>query len=105
MAGCSAAAAAKSLQSCSTLCYPIDGSPPGSAVPGEDNRFSVINCSFTRHENLNIVYFRFYLDCYQFSNIVMSECSYGSNAAFRIRRTRFLFTLFVLYLDLSYLTF
>ena len=30
----SAAAAAKSLQSCPTLCSPIDGSPPGSAVPG-----------------------------------------------------------------------
>ena len=30
----SAAAAAKSLQSCSTLCDPIDGSPPGSPVPG-----------------------------------------------------------------------
>ena len=29
-----AAAAAKSLQSCPTLCYPIDGSPPGSPVPG-----------------------------------------------------------------------
>ena len=29
-----AAAAAKSLQSCSTLCDPIDGSPPGSPVPG-----------------------------------------------------------------------
>ena len=28
------AAAAKSLQSCSTLCDPIDGSPPGSPVPG-----------------------------------------------------------------------
>ena len=26
---CSAAAAAKSLQSCPTLCDPIDGSPPG----------------------------------------------------------------------------
>ena len=25
---------AKSLQSCSTLCDPIDGSPPGSPVPG-----------------------------------------------------------------------
>ena len=30
----SAAAAAKSLQSCPTLCDPIDGSPPGPAVPG-----------------------------------------------------------------------
>ena len=28
------AAAAKSLQSCPTLCDPVDGSPPGSAVPG-----------------------------------------------------------------------
>ena len=32
---CAAAAtAAKSLQSCPTLCDPIDGSPPGSPVPG-----------------------------------------------------------------------
>ena len=29
-----AAAAAESLQSCPTLCDPIDGSPPGSPVPG-----------------------------------------------------------------------
>ena len=29
-----AAAAAKSLQSCPTLCYPIDGNPPGSPIPG-----------------------------------------------------------------------
>ena len=29
-----AAAAAKLLQSCLTLCDPIDGSPPDSAVPG-----------------------------------------------------------------------
>ena len=28
------AAAAKSLQSCPTLCNPIDSSPPGSSVPG-----------------------------------------------------------------------
>ena len=28
------AAAAKSLQSCPTLCDPIDGSPPGSPSPG-----------------------------------------------------------------------
>ena len=27
-------AAAKSLQSCQTLCDPIDGSPPGSPIPG-----------------------------------------------------------------------
>ena len=29
-----AAAAAKSLQSCPTLCDPIDGSPPDFPVPG-----------------------------------------------------------------------
>ena len=29
-----AAAAAKSLQSCPTLCDPIDGSPLGSPIPG-----------------------------------------------------------------------
>ena len=29
-----AVAAAKSLQSCLTLCDPIDSSPPGSSVPG-----------------------------------------------------------------------
>ena len=29
-----AAAAAKSLQLCPTLCNPIDGSPPGFPVPG-----------------------------------------------------------------------
>ena len=28
------ASAAKSLQSCPTLCNPIDDSPPGSPVPG-----------------------------------------------------------------------
>ena len=29
-----ATAAAKSLQSCPTLCDPVDGSPPGSPIPG-----------------------------------------------------------------------
>ena len=29
-----AAAVPKSLQSCPTLCDPIDGSPPGSPLPG-----------------------------------------------------------------------
>ena len=33
-AAAAAAAAAKSLQSCPTLCGPIDGSPPGFPVPG-----------------------------------------------------------------------
>ena len=34
MYGCDAATAAKSLQSCPTLCDPIDSSPPGSLIPG-----------------------------------------------------------------------
>ena len=29
-----ATAAAKSCQSCLTLCDPVDGSPPGSTIPG-----------------------------------------------------------------------
>ena len=33
-AAAAAAAAAKSLQSCPTLCDPIEGSLPGSPVPG-----------------------------------------------------------------------
>ena len=33
-AAAAAAAAAKLLQSCPTLCDPIDSSPPGSPVPG-----------------------------------------------------------------------
>ena len=36
--GGAAAAAAKSLQFCPTLCDPIDGSPPGSPVPGFSRR-------------------------------------------------------------------
>ena len=34
LACAAAAAAAKSLQSCATLCDPRDGSPPGSSVHG-----------------------------------------------------------------------
>ena len=33
-AAAAAAAAARLLQSCPTLCDPIDGSPPGSPIPG-----------------------------------------------------------------------
>ena len=34
LASVAAAAAAKSLQSCQTLCDPTDSNPPGSAIPG-----------------------------------------------------------------------
>ena len=42
-----AAAAAKSLQSCLTLCDPIDGSPPGSAVPWDSpGKNTGVGCHF-----------------------------------------------------------
>ena len=40
-----AAAAAKSLQSCLTLCDPIDGSPPGSPIPGRTLEWVAISFS------------------------------------------------------------
>ena len=44
-----AAAAAKSLQSCPTLCDPIDGSPPGCPVPGilQARKLERVAISFT----------------------------------------------------------
>ena len=42
----SAAAAAKSLQSCPTLCDLIDSSPPGSAIPGIQARTLEWDCHF-----------------------------------------------------------
>ena len=47
------AAAAKSLQSCPTLCDPIDGSPPGSPVPGilQTGTLEWVAISFSMHES------------------------------------------------------
>ena len=42
-----AAATAKSLQSCLTLCDPIDGSPPGSPIPGiHPGKNTGVGCHF-----------------------------------------------------------
>ena len=41
-----AAAAAKSLQSCPTLCDPRDSSPPGSPVPGTPGKNTGVGCYF-----------------------------------------------------------
>ena len=42
-----AAAAAKSLQSCPTLCDPTDGSPPGSFCPGDSPGKNIgVGCHF-----------------------------------------------------------
>ena len=47
------AAAAKSLQSCPTLCDPTDGSPPGSPVPGfsRQERWSGLPFPSPMHES------------------------------------------------------
>ena len=47
-----AAAAAESLQSCPTLCGPIDGSPPGSPVPGilQARTLEWVAISFSSHK-------------------------------------------------------
>ena len=49
----STSAAAKSLQSCPTLCDPIDGSPPGSPVPGilQARTLECVAISFSMHES------------------------------------------------------
>ena len=41
-----AAAAAKSLQSCPTLCDPIDGSPPGSRPWDSPGKNTGVGCHF-----------------------------------------------------------
>ena len=44
---CAVAAAAKSLQSCPTLCDPIDGSPPASFLPGDSpGKNTGVGCHF-----------------------------------------------------------
>ena len=54
MTNLAAAAAAKSLQSCPTLCDPIDGSPPGSPVPGilQAKTLKWVAVSFSNLDNL-----------------------------------------------------
>ena len=46
------AAAAKSLQSCPTLCDPIDGGPPGSPIPGilQARMLDWVAISFSKHD-------------------------------------------------------
>ena len=60
-------AAAKSLQSCPTLCYPIDGSPPGSAVPSIYKHLSVHPSLYFYHPSIclsmSIIYLSIYSIC------------------------------------------
>ena len=48
---CAAAAAAKSLQSCLTLCDPIDGSPPGSLGFSRQEHWSGLPFPSPMHES------------------------------------------------------
>ena len=54
-----AAAAAKSLQSCLTLCDPIDGCPPSSSVPGilqaRTLEWVAISCNFVLLVNQRLI--------------------------------------------------
>ena len=52
-----AAAAAKSLQSCPTLCDPIDGSQPGSRIPGilQANIYKIKTYSIAQGAIVNIL--------------------------------------------------
>ena len=52
-----AAAAAKSLQSCPTLCDPIEGSPPGSPIPGilQARTLEWVAILYTRLQNIYIL--------------------------------------------------
>ena len=56
-----AAAAAKSLQSCPTLCNPIDGSLPGSPVPGilQARTLEWVASSFLMQKDLISLFFSF----------------------------------------------
>ena len=57
------AAAAKSLQSCPTLCDPIDSSPPGSAVPDSPGKNTGVGCHFLlQYICIDNIYISVYID-------------------------------------------
>ena len=60
-----AAAAAKSLQSCPTLCDPIDGSPPGPPIPGilQARTLEWVAISFSKRSSIQLAKTRPGADC------------------------------------------
>ena len=80
-------AAAKSLQSCLTLCDPIDGSPPGSPVPGilKARTLEWVVISLAQHRSicLMVIY-------YSTSNCSCSSCFFLLPQIFH--KCRFFFT-------------
>ena len=67
--------AAKSLQSCPTLCDPIDGSPPGSPIPGILQARTRVGCHFLLH----IVKY--------FNTVIYLTLQYDPNLIFHIQLT------------------
>ena len=63
MMNSAAAAAAKSLQSCPTLCDPRDGSPPGYPVP-DDEFYQILKTMATLHTLPKILKKREYISAY-----------------------------------------
>ena len=62
-----AAAAAKSLQSCPTLCNPIDGSPPGFPVPGilQARVLEWVAIAFSwMHDTRTLIFLNTFFFCY-----------------------------------------
>ena len=59
-------AAAKSLQSCLILCDPIDGSPPGSPVPGilQARTLEWVAIAFSVSEGWSPLFPQGYLSCF-----------------------------------------
>ena len=78
MAAVAAAAAAKSLQSCPTLCEPIDGSPPVSSIPGilQARTLKWVVVSFSNHES----------EKWKWSCSVMSDSATPWTAAYMLLR-------------------
>ena len=80
-----AAAAAKSLQSCPSLCNPIDGSPPGSPVPGilQARTLEWVAISFS---NLKLNIFKsVYLLLYTYFLVQLSHDSVIDNQVINLR--------------------
>ena len=67
-AGYAAAAAAKSLQSCPTLCYPIGGSLPGSPVPGILQARTLEWVSIQVNDKVDFLNVFFNIDIYEYMN-------------------------------------
>ena len=65
-------AAAKSRQSCPTLCDPIDGSPLGSPIPGilQARTLEWVAISFSKLHKLAAYFCLFFIFCLPFSSSV-----------------------------------